>query len=974
MKISKYITNIAAVALLAFAATGCSDDVYAPDADADLPTDITLTLRTSDYLLRSVGSRATDESAITSVTVLGSDDRGFVSCKTYTNVSTADGNFIVRASLPKGTKKVDVVTNCADLFTDDVMPSSSLETLTVAAPDISSSNLVMWGTKKLSDMLGSSCTIDLVRNTAKVTAETELPSGSFSITGFCIYQTSTRGTVAPKYDNGEAVLTVASDAQTSQISGHFDYITPAYVCETAAATTPYIVMRATYAGSETWYKIGFFDASASSRTILNLQRNHHYRLKITQVDGPGYTSYDEAHDPSAPYSNGICAVITDETESIYDIIAANGYALGVCDTIYVDAAGGTPKASVVLLAPTSSDVAGQTPVLSVTDGSGWLSFDANPSAATSEGSYTSPNRLLTYTLNVSANAASSDARTGVISVRWHELTRTIIVTQKGSDFKRSRAIQLYMGGTKITDDYFSWLDSSVKGVDEAAMGTNARNQGLHFCTEKTTVSTPASDANYYYYMIPYESGDQVTSVGNSKFTVAQSGSYWKVALTDAAAKADETDMWISSLTITNAAGVKIVIPVYRTGILSTVSTGTTAYTLQVPDTRYSGTFYYEVVKVTGADGTAIYMLDRNLCAAGNGPFSLAASELSDNNNTIGAFYRISTSKGDNIKPSICPKGFTIPTSAQLENINIVSGRYTASNGEAYYCASKATSSLIRTVYFPASGYTEGNNYRNANHTLLWSSTYLAGAQGFNEGSDEYKFWFLCYDTYGNESGSAKGLTPMRFVNGSAGNTGTVFRGMPVRCVRGDSSTANSGSADSGSSGDGTVTVYYLDSDSWATSSNPPRCYSFSASNAPDWNSSPTMTLVAGNLWSAKVKSGYSVIFCNNARTAQYPSTGGWAAADGVIYTRNGNTYKKWADINSGRTVFFYNRDSWSTVSAYCWTGTNNATLSTTLLGTGFYYIQVPSTYSYIIFNSGSWDHQTGDNTVSNGICVTNISK
>lgn len=363
-----------------------------------------------------------------------------------------------------------------------------------------------------------------------------------------------------------------------------------------------------------------------------------------------------------------------------------------------------------------------------------------------------------------------------------DLTRTITVTQKGKDFKRSdRIVKLVtssnVGTSEEYNNYFNKFLPDTKGIRPKDMLKDfVRNDGLHF----------GVGTNEFSYLIPKKTSDKVTMGASSdKFTVTDNGDgNWKVTLNSGA---DNYDIWIGDFTITyqeSGHNIAITYPVYHCGIFHKID----ASNQQPPDDQssVSGRFYYGVVKVKGNSKTYV-MLDRNLGASSDRCYAPGTKALEANKGAIGGYFHIAKAKQDQANAGNLignlPQGFTIPENSVFQDI-IDGGnlkeetRYTLS-GEAYNSVEITTDNPeLPVIYLPATGYVEGDAFRNVTHVSLWTRTLLSGNQGFDTTSPEYGFWYRYLDVYGKICT----MSNLRFVSGSAGkNTGT-YRAMPIRLV------------------------------------------------------------------------------------------------------------------------------------------------------------------------------------------------
>ena len=459
-----------------------------------------------------------------------------------------------------------------------------------------------------------------------------------------------------------------------------------------------------------------------------------------------------------------------------DMIACKDYHLGVSDQVSGAWDDENINATVVTTIKN-----GETPTFSTSDG--WIKKDVtiNKTGTVPDGPNSTIGTKYEISIAVEKNEYSEEPRTGKVIVKSGDLTRTITVTQKGKDFKRSdRIVKLVtssnVGTLKEYNDYFNKFLPDTKGISPKDMQNDiVRNDGLHF----------GVGTNKFSYLIPKKTGDAVTYGANSNlFKVEEDGANWKVTLERAA---DNYDIWIGDFTITyqeSGHNIAITYPVYHCGIFHKID----ASNQQPPDDQssVSGRFYYGVVKVKGNSKTYV-MLDRNLGASSDRCYAPGTKALEANKGAIGGYFHIAKAKQDQANAGNLignlPQGFTIPENSVFQDI-IDGGnlkeetRYTLS-GEAYNSVEITTdNSELPVIYLPATGYVEGEAFRNVTHVSLWTRTLLAGSQGFDTTSPEYGFWYRYLDVYGKICT----MSNLRFVSGSAGkNTGT-YRAMPIRLV------------------------------------------------------------------------------------------------------------------------------------------------------------------------------------------------
>ena len=317
-------------------------------------------------------------------------------------------------------------------------------------------------------------------------------------------------------------------------------------------------------------------------------------------------------------------------------------------------------------------------------------------------------------------------------------------------------------------DYFDFIDNELQGATAEEMRV-ARNNGLHFrvCD------------NSYYYTIPIKDGDEAEVLsGIGKIQLSRENDNWVIRCID------NTDysMWTGRIRISNRGLTRddlitVTYDVFHLGLFHRL---TGQYQIPGPDEsrERSGWFYYEQVKVTGADGNDYYVLDRNMAATGNRFYSLHSSFSQNNVESRGGYFKIAGNKNDtHLIDGLPPKGFSIPEVYQLQQLGIH-----ARNDEDGTVAVTVTEGELDEVYFPESGYMEGSVHKDDSHTCLWSRTLLSGNQGFAEDSPEYGYWFMYLDVYGQ----SVSLGNMRLATRSSLSTDGIgaYRAMPVRCIMG----------------------------------------------------------------------------------------------------------------------------------------------------------------------------------------------
>lgn len=738
---------------------------------------ITLTINLPDFSKEEL-TRA-GEKGLTSLNVVAYDnDKNFLSNQKITSWKVVSDGYKVKVPVTDKATMIHLVANDGDL--SDSQCQSGLDKAAISGT-INTENPVCWGKISVSDLMKTNPEISLLRQFAKVNVKYEKTTSSdfkddntFELESFQVYKAANKGTIAPKdFDYNAAAVNVPDDASKAN-SGWQTGETPFY--ETAAGQA-YLIVKGKYNSVESYYKVSFLTDNDMTKPMA-LLRNHAYTVTIKHVNTYGWPTEAEAIKDPYP-ENRMKVDVKDDNPLVNDMIACKDYHLGVSDQ--VSGAWDDEKIIATVVTTIKND---EKPTCSTSDG--WIKEDVTTidkigTVPDTDGSNSTTGTKYKISIAVEKNEYSEVPRTGKVIVKSGDLTRTITVTQKGKDFKRfDRIVKLVtssnVGTSEEYDDYFNKFLPGTKGIGPKDMQNDiVRNDGLHF----------GVGTNKFSYLIPMKKGDVVTDGANSEmFKVEKDGANWKVTLNSGA---DNYDIWIGDFTITyqeNGHNIDITYPVYHCGIFHKID----ASNQQPPvdQSRVSGRFYYGVVKVKGNSKTYV-MLDRNLGASSDRCYAPGTKALEANKGAIGGYFHIAKAKQDQANAGNLignlPIGFTIPENSVFQDI-IDGGnlkeetRYTLS-GEAYNSVEITTdNSELPVIYLPATGYVEGEAFRNVTHVSLWTRTLLSGNQGFDTTSPEYGFWYRYLDVYGKICT----MSNLRFVSGNAGkNTGT-YRAMPIRLV------------------------------------------------------------------------------------------------------------------------------------------------------------------------------------------------
>lgn len=781
--------------LLAMVSTACSDIIdIVGGGTQDLPSDgVVLTLKLPNFTKNTVATRAATEQQINSLCVLCYDagDKYLGRSNITSSDITPNGNgYAVKVKAVPGTATLHIVAN-TDINDNDAKDAEGKNNLYNATRE-GNPNLdapVCWGSVKVDDLLNGKTDVWLFRQFAKASVTKDSKVTKFEITGFKLFKTATKGTIATtELDNDVSLPSSVAyaDEEDYSMGEHPFYETP--------AGKAYMIIRAKYdGGPDTYYKVEFLKNGTS--TQMDLLRNHHYQVKVTAVNHEGWATEDEAINNLS--ENRLTVEVVDDNPPIVDMIACKDYELGVCGKQTVL---GNARTATISFVTTKPDFK-----YNVKWNADWITRykETKSVVLPTSAEHPSTGTLYTIDLTLTANCQSA-AQSGIVTITSGDLSREVEIKQLGYDFRTdpNRTVQirdLENNSPDLNqDDYFKWMDdNSLKGIRPEQNQGRVRNDGLHFFVGK----------NQVYYLIPKLQGDQPPTYDASRVNVEEitddDKNFYKVTL----AAANNYNRWISNLTITTITNARtkitVTYPVYHVGLFAQL-TGKAATDYQLGKSKASGWYYYEMVnvvaKVTKKDGTTeykpYYMLDRNLGATNNGYYSPSTTALKDNKGAIGGYFKISEAtnstdakNNNDVVDALAIGNFKVCDNMCLQglidnNNDLAIEEETTHYGEVYSCLRITTRNWdIPEIFIPMSGYYEGKTdqdlvYKDSYHANLWTSSRLSDYQGFSSTSPEYGFWYLYLDAFGK----SLNMSNYRFVSGSSGKNKGRYRAMPVRLV------------------------------------------------------------------------------------------------------------------------------------------------------------------------------------------------
>ena len=775
----------------------CKDTMEAIGLGGDeIPAEgLVLNLQLTNFTKQQIGTRAGTSETVKSLWAVFYGDNNEYLDKTDCSKSTLsqqpDGSYKVKiTNVPAGTKNVHLVANASDMTDSEAQDLQSLAAAKERDPQLDAP--ICWGEISIDKLLEANPSVTMLRQCAKISLEIDKGIQNFTNAGLYVYNMATKAAIAPA--NYEIKQTTDDLAESTDLRKEDNPLgggtaTTVAVNETSAGKAM-VIIKAKYKKTEEedyregYYKVALYKDSKKT-TQYALLRNHHYTIKVIKVNDYGFSTIEEAKK-SQP-ENRLEVEVRDDNPEITQMIACKDYELGVSD--YQEINANTTEATVTIVTTLPKATSSDDKLYGVKRNASWITNcqqetenDIPETVSSSKG------KKYTLKLTLAKNDQSEDPRTGTITVTSGDLSLDITIKQAGFDFRKDdpeRTVTMQYNNSTVAANYFNWLDTGVQGITPTEMQGAVRNDGLHFCVGTANIT----------YLIPKLDDDKITIEDKSKIKVEEDNGKWKVSLTNTTAN---KDLWKSSFTIINKAGIKITYPVYHTGIFHKIDESSKLYTdYQLTENgdnekKVKGWFYYGVVKVEGkkADGTTTtyYMLDRNLGASNNGYYAPDVVALANNKKAIGGYFYISEKKStsdatQDLSSALAPAGYTIPTDAVFEELvnagNLEVKPQSTSLGETYNRVRiKTVDSELPYIYLPMSGYLEGESHKNPIHVNLWTKTLLSGTQGFSTDSPEYGFWYRYFDVYNKKIG----LSNMRFVSGSNGKNNGRYKAMPIRLI------------------------------------------------------------------------------------------------------------------------------------------------------------------------------------------------
>ena len=320
---------------------------------------------------------------------------------------------------------------------------SDLEALTSTMFKYNKGGFIMSGAVLESS---NNVTIPLTRSAAKVTLKDENAKDLFELTGFsmqtansCYITAGAEGSVNKLMDNKESKIqgnridgtdgSVRYDAYSNPTVTYTDDLNGNVEFKT------YLVIKGNYDGKETFYAVPIFDKA--SNQYFNIEPNHWYDIRISEVSRGGYDSEDEAL--RYPMMDYVTYEIHDHVSDVYSMISDGIHELGVPLNVTLAALGEKDESDQTLVQndfdvrcyTVINDFSSTDVIATVTKGTDWLEIVGTPTITdqtTDDLECDKLGKILKYTVKVKDPSKINTDKEGEITIKWKGLERKVPIT------------------------------------------------------------------------------------------------------------------------------------------------------------------------------------------------------------------------------------------------------------------------------------------------------------------------------------------------------------------------------------------------------------------------------------------------------------------------------------------------------------------------------------------------------------------
>ncbi|MDL2291761.1 hypothetical protein LJB80_01260 [Bacteroides sp. OttesenSCG-928-F21] len=211
-----------------------------------------------------------------------------------------------------------------------------------------------------------------------------------------------------------------NDSYSSEIAAASSNTTaanPVYLFESATTNNTYIIIKGTYQGQSYYYKMAMVD---NSRAGINILRNNNYLFTITQVNGIGHDTPQQAIDAPVFNNTEVHTTLTVTDTNAFETIAFDKYYLSVSNSHYMVYSAATSPSNLTAFKLITEDTGGGTVTGTLTATSGITVTPTTISASSS---------LQAVDVKISL---TSTFQTGEITIKYGNIKKIIKVEKKSA--------------------------------------------------------------------------------------------------------------------------------------------------------------------------------------------------------------------------------------------------------------------------------------------------------------------------------------------------------------------------------------------------------------------------------------------------------------------------------------------------------------------------------------------------------------
>lgn len=314
--------------ILAFLFCSCTNEDFESDTVND-GEEVTLKFKVEIPEVKPVNTRAIDENLIADLRLLVFDENGrFISRHQATLSGT---NFVVTLPQSSNRRIIHFIANYDWNGFNDAT-SVKKDEGEIIAP-LQSAGLIFWQRMELTSGISTNSfttqPISLVRNMAKFSLENRASLTLTNVT-FAVFNMASAGSVAPFNTVNRTFSPVVTEPAgvtftSASTFGTNDIYTFERKNSTVTTDPTYVIIKGTYVGVTSYYKIDIID---SNKNLYDIQRNVWFKIIIQGVTLPGYSTLAAAQ--SSPASNNISASVLLQS---YPTISDGAFVLSVNKTV-----------------------------------------------------------------------------------------------------------------------------------------------------------------------------------------------------------------------------------------------------------------------------------------------------------------------------------------------------------------------------------------------------------------------------------------------------------------------------------------------------------------------------------------------------------------------------------------------------------------------------------------------------------------